>query len=353
MTAMLSQRMFKMSLFWKLQLVFWGAHCCIWFILDATIIATLRNVLFQIVNYPAPFLLSHGLRIIYKKYQVHRLSFVKITFIILILSGICGMFWIIEQEFLSYSFFGQLFEDNLLRQLFYQSYPFVAWSIIYIGYKFYKELVIQKQHTEQALLLAKSAQLEMLKYQLNPHFLFNTLSSLRGLIGSEPAKAKEMVTHISEFLRYSLLEGKKNDVPLYKEIEIIEQYLSIEKIRFNEDLIVEFDIAPETKEITIPIFLIHPLVENAIKHGMQTSPLPLMVWINTTLEDQVLLIEVKNTGKWVAKESKIMHGGTGTGMQNIKKRLEHAYPASYSFEIIKDTDLVLVHIKINMEKNHE
>ena len=188
-------------------------------------------------------------------------------------------FGFLNRKFFRISFFGQFFTDNLKRQLFYQSYPFIAWSVIYVGYKFYKELVIQKQHTEQALLLAKSAQLEMLKYQLNPHFLFNTLSSLRGLIGSEPAKAKDMVTHISEFLRYSLLEGKKNDVPLYKEIEIIEQYLSIEKIRFNEDLIVEFDIAPETKELNIPIFLIHPLVENAIKHGMQTSPLPLRVWI--------------------------------------------------------------------------
>jgi len=345
--------MVKVSLFWKLQLVFWGAHCVIWYFLDASLTSDLKIILFQIVHYPVPFLLSFGLRAIYKKYQVHRLPFIKITFIILIISAICGMIWVLEQEILSYCFYGQFFEDDLKRQLFYQSYPFIVWSVIYLGYKFYKELVVQKRHTEQALLLAKSSQLEMLKYQLNPHFLFNTLSSLRGLIGSEPAKAKAMVTHISEFLRYSLLEGKTNDVPLYKEIEIIEQYLSIEKIRFNEDLIVEFDIAPETKELNIPIFLIHPLVENAIKHGMQTSPLPLRIWINTTLENQVLLIDVKNTGKWAAKDSKIEYEGTGTGLQNIKKRLEHAYPGSYSFEIKKETDFVQVRIKIKMGKNLE
>lgn len=346
---MLRENRFKMSVFWQLQLVFWGSHCLIWFFLDASLTSNLKIILYQIAHYPIPFLLSFGLRAIYKKYQVHRHSFIVIALIILILSAICGVIWVVEQEILSYCFYGQLFEEHLKRQLFYQSYPFIAWSVIYLSYKFYKELVVQKQNTEQALLLAKSAQLEMLKYQLNPHFLFNSLSSLRGLIGSEPAKAKEMVTHISEFLRYSLLEGKKNDVPLYKEIEIIEQYLSIEKIRFNEDLIVEFDIAPETKELNIPIFLIHPLVENSIKHGMQTSPLPLRVWIKSTLEANVLLIDVKNTGKWIAKDSKIEQGGTGTGLQNIKKRLEHAYPDSYSFEIVKETDSVQVVIKINME----
>ena len=350
---MLKERMFKMSLFWKLQLVFWGAHCFIWFFLDSTLIANLKNILSQILHYIAPFLLSYGLRTIYKKYQVHRLSLVKITFIILSLSCICASFWIFEQELFTHLFNSQHFEFNLQRRLFYQSYPFIAWSFIYVGLKFYEELLVQKQHTEQAQLLAKSAQLEMLKYQLNPHFLFNTLSSLRGLIGTEPAKAKDMVTHISEFLRYSLIEGKKNDVPLYKEIEIIEQYLSIEKIRFNEDLIVEFDIAPETKELIIPIFLIHPLVENAIKHGMQTSPLPLMVWIKTTLENKHFVVDVKNSGKWISDDSRIGKEGTGTGLQNIKKRLEHAYQNTYSFEIIKESDFVQVKIKIKISENNE
>jgi two-component system, LytTR family, sensor kinase len=348
MIAVFRERIVKMSLFWQLQFVFWMAHCFIWFILEPSIISSWRNIFFHLAHYPVPFLLSFGLRVVYKNYQVHRFSFFKIAIIIVILSCICGMIWVLEQHLLSYCFFGNLLEDNQKRRLFYQTYPFVAWSVIYVGFKFYEELVLQKQHTEQAQLLAKSAQLEMLRYQLNPHFLFNTLSSLRGLIGSEPVKAKEMVTHISEFLRYSLLEGKKNNVPLYKEIEIIEQYLSIEKIRFDEDLIVEFDIAPDTKELSIPIFLIHPLVENAIKHGMQTSPLPLRVWIKSTFEEKRLVIDVKNTGKWVAKDSKMKHEGTGTGIQNIKKRLENAYPDSYSFGILKESDSVQVHIIINM-----
>ncbi len=353
MIAMLREKKLKMNLFWQLQIVFWGAHCFIWYFLEDSLTSNLKVFLYQIAHYPVPIILSFGLRAVYKKYQVHRFSFIIIAFIILLLSVICGICWVFEQEMLSYIFYGGFFEANIRRQLFYQSYPFIAWSVIYIGYKFYKELVIQKQHTEQALLLAKSAQLEMLKYQLNPHFLFNTLSSLRGLIGSEPDKAREMVTHISEFLRYSLLEGKKNNVPLCKEMEIIEQFLSIEKIRFNEDLIVEFDIAPETRELTIPIFLIHPLVENAIKHGMQTSSLPLNVWINTRLENHVLLVDVKNTGRWVTKDSKNGQEGTGTGLQNIKKRLEHAYPDAYSFEIIKETDFVQVKIKIKMADKHE
>jgi len=224
------------------------------------------------------------------------------------------------------------------------------WCGLYLGYKIWEEWNNEKYQLEHERALLRTSQLEMLKYQLNPHFLFNTLSSLRGLITAEPMRAREMVTQISEFLRYSLLEGKNNEVQLIKEIEIIKLYLNIEQVRYNEDLVVEFNISPESKDFMIPIFLIHPLVENAVKHGMQTSKLPLNISIYSKAENSTLTIEVINSGKWIEKDKKINTNSTGIGLQNIKKRLEHSYLNNHSLEMIKNQDSVKVVIKINFIK---
>ncbi len=342
--------------FWLLNCVFWISHWSIWTLISPEHTENLRNFSFHITYYIGPVFLSFALRYIYKKYSVHLLHFFYIIMIVLTLSIICGILWLIEQHILENLFFGKVTYNrdfNLLRAIWYKLYSFVMWSIIYLGLKVNEEFIIQKQNAERSLLLAKSSQLEMLKYQLNPHFLFNTLSSLRGLISSEPDKAKNMVTHISEFLRYSLHEGKNNEVTLFKEIEIIQQYLDIEKIRYNEDLNIEYDISPGSNDLIIPIFLIHPLVENAIKHGMQTSKLPLKVWIKTRIEDQTLFVDVKNSGKWIENESKGVISNTGTGLQNIQKRLVNAYPDKHSLNIIKENDFVQVVIAIKLESKYE
>jgi len=234
---------------------------------------------------------------------------------------------------------------------YFNSFPIILWSSLYLGYKIWAEWNDQKSQLEQQQTLLKSSQLEMLKYQLNPHFLFNTLSSLRGLINVDPTRAREMVTQISEFLRYSLLEGKNNEVQLIKEIEIIKQYLNIEQVRYDEDLILEYDISPETKDLMIPIFLIHPLVENAVKHGMQSSQLPLIISIRSEIIDRNLQIEVGNSGHWIENDNKGGKNNSGIGLLNIQKRLEHSYPGNHSFEIIKDPEFVKVVIKINYSEH--
>lgn len=347
----------KQKLFWKLQLVFWFSHGLFWILVQPSTLKDPKVLFWQVILYTAPIILSFVLRYINKKYQIYRLPFLSQSIVIIVLSACCGIIWVAEIEFIGYCLYGEIhletIYDDLIRRIFYQSYPFFAWNVIYLGYKYYEESVLQKQQADKAMLLAKNAQLEMLKYQLNPHFLFNTLSSLRGLISTEPEKARTMVTRISEILRYSLLEGKNNEVPLFREIEIIQQYLFIEKVRFNEDLMVEFDIAPETNDVTIPVFLIHPLVENAIKHGMQTSILPLKILVTTAFSEGKLFILVRNSGRWIEREQQSDPEGTGTGLQNIQKRLEHSYPDNYSFGILKEPDSVEVRIQINSDRRYE
>ena len=221
-------------------------------------------------------------------------------------------------------------------------------NIFYIGFSFYKESLIQKQNVEKSTLLAKQAQLEMLRYQLNPHFLFNTFSTLRALVrNNKNIIAEKVITKISEFLKYSLLEGEDSFVNLSKEISIINHYLDIEKIRFGEKLDVTFDIDPNTESIMVPVFLIHPIIENAVKHGMKTSPSPLVIIIKTRLFSDSLIIEVSNSGKWIEKEKDDMI--ICTGLENTKKRLKLAYPEMHSYDIIKKEDHVKIKIIINNE----
>jgi len=198
----------------------------------------------------------------------------------------------------------------------------------------------QKKELETEKL---ASELAFLKSQINPHFLFNTLSSLRALTSEENVKAKEIITKISEFLRYTLITSGNNEVPLKNEIEVVKNYLDIEKVRFEEELLVEFDIDPAAEMCLIPIFLIHPLVENAIKHGMQTSPIPLKIFITAKMIDNILYLCVTNTGSWINRTEK---NSTGKGLENIKKRLEIFSPTHHNFEVIKNAETVEVKLSL-------
>jgi len=336
---------------------FWYGNSFFWLIilLESAIInpeslETLEN--FKRVLLPAlsGFIVTFCLRLLFKIFNVHRYALYKIFIVSLVYSVLASLIWTYSYFLPSYFLYGVLEKVPfpVLTHLFEINFITIAlWCCLYLGYKIWEEWNDQKYQLEQERTLLRTAQLEMLKYQLNPHFLFNTLSSLRGLITIEPLRAREMVTQISEFLRYSLLEGKNNEVQLLKEIEIIRLYLNIEQVRYDEDLVIKFDISPDTNDFMIPIFLIHPLVENAVKHGMQTSELPLKIYVHTEVTNNTLKIDVTNTGKWLEKENKAKTPNTGIGLQNIQKRLEHTYPGNSTFEIIKDHNFVKVIITIN------
>jgi LytS/YehU family sensor histidine kinase len=225
---------------------------------------------------------------------------------------------------------------------------FFVWSLLYFGIKYWIQLSLEKEKAEKANLLAQSAQLQMLRYQLNPHFLFNSLNSVWALIDEDKKASKEMISELSEFLRYSLVSKNYANVPLKQELDAIRLYFSIEKKRFEEKLDVTFDIEPEAEEYPVLSFLVHPLVENAVKYGMKTSPMPLKIVISGKVAKGNLHIEVKNTGKWV--EPHIDNHSTGTGIKNIQLRLENAFPGRNAFTIGPSGEWVVATILLFSEK---
>lgn len=206
----------------------------------------------------------------------------------------------------------------------------------------------QKETAHKAETLAKDVQLKMLRYQINPHFLFNVLNSIYTLIDENTEKAKKLVIDMSEYYRYTL-NKQQHTVSIEKEVESITKYLEIQKTRFEEDFQYEISVEEAVKSVIIPSFLIHLLIENAVKYGTRTVKEKLIIRLSITLVNKILFIRVSNTGKILnartAGEKNI--DGTGNGIENLKNRLSLYYDDNYSFSLNEEDGCVIATIEIN------
>ena len=228
-------------------------------------------------------------------------------------------------------------------------YPAVLllWSFLFLKAAQWQEQRSQEERVLRAESLTREARLRMLRYQLNPHFLFNALNSIGALAGEAPHRIQRMVGELSGFLRYSLLDPERLEVPLGEEIRAAAQYLEVEKVRFEDDLDVHVDVDPAAAERVVPAFLVLPLVENAIKHGRRTSPMPLRIQVDGRIEADALIIEVQNTGRWAgAGQSSEPPAGTGTGLRNLRERLAAHYPWRHRFDVYEEGGSVHARIRI-------
>lgn len=246
----------------------------------------------------------------------------------------------------------QLGEELILDDTVYSAVVLLAWSVLYFGIKSYQALQMEKERALRAEAHAKEAQLQMLAYQLNPHFLFNALNSIRAMIDEDRLRAREMVTEVAGFLRYALLDRPLQSARLSEEADALRGYLRIEQIRFEERLDVYVAIAPEAARCWIPAFLLHPLVENALKHG---SGNPLRVRLLAAVEGDRLRISVENTGSlqgrpapsaFLTPERAERLLGMGIGLRNVRARLEQLLPGDHVMEITEQAGWVRVNIEI-------
>jgi len=229
---------------------------------------------------------------------------------------------------------------------------FMAWNACYLAVRAHYRMEQERENALLADAKAQEAQLAALRGQLSPHFLFNALNSIQALIGEEPCRAQFAVEKLASLLRCSLRQSTGGKTRLSEELDSIRQYLSLEKIRFEDNLLVKTEIEPQTESMAIPGFLLQPLVENAVKHGMQTSEMPLQLTIRAGLEGSSLCIEVANSGKW--REGETLLGddpNRGIGLRLVRDRLELSYPGRHRFERCSEDGRVTQRIEIqNMIK---
>jgi len=179
------------------------------------------------------------------------------------------------------------------------------------------------------------SQLDALRTQLHPHFLFNTLNSISVLMRKDVDAADRMLVQLSSLLRVTLSANDAHEIPLEQELEILERYLEIEKIRFEDRLTVRMDVDPALRDALVPQLLLQPLVENAIRHGISEREAAGVVEIRAERSDGIVRLEVRDNGPGMRAPSP--NRGEGVGLSNLRARLEHLYGAHASL-VTRDAD---------------
>ncbi|MEA3067908.1 MAG: two-component system, LytTR family, sensor kinase [Sphingomonadales bacterium] len=207
-----------------------------------------------------------------------------------------------------------------------------AWTALYYGINYFLLLEDEIRQREKLEGQASTAQLAMLRYQLNPHFLFNTLNSISTLVLlKQTERANAMLARLSSFLRYTLANEPTAQVTLAQEVETLKLYLEIEKMRFEDRLRPHFKIESETIGARLPSLLLQPLIENAIKYAVTPAEHGADIWITAMREGQAVRIEVADNGDGTGSEFAASQS-TGVGLANIRDRLSQAYGGAHRFE---------------------
>lgn len=225
----------------------------------------------------------------------------------------------------------------LYRFLFSNYFHFnilTYWIILgaYYGIDYYKKYRERELRTCQLEAQLAKAHLQALKIQVHPHFLFNTLHTISSLVYRDPSAADRMISRLSELLRSTLEQADSQETPLKFELEMLDQYVEIMKTRFGDRLGVEYDIQPEAIDAFVPNFILQPLVENAIRHGINPKKEGGIVRVSASLQDGRLLIRISDNGLGI-KEGEEVLLKKGFGLKNTKERLHRLYGQSILFEL--------------------
>ena len=242
-------------------------------------------------------------------------------------------------------------QENNYQQYWDATFPYrigtgvIIYAIIILTYFLFTSLTnLSEKNAREAKLesLVKETELKMLRSQINPHFLFNSLNSISSLTITDPEKARNMVIKLSDFMRYALSRKDEQPVSLRSELENLRLYLDIEKVRFGERLATEEHIDNECLEVNIPVMLLQPIYENAVKHGVYESTGCVKIVTTASVIEGYLSITISNNYENGTSSAK----GTGTGLINVTRRLELTYGNKSSIRTEKENGIFSVRIYV-------
>jgi len=328
--------------FWRLQFIGWGGTALL---RAMTNIANGKpeQIVVTLIATVTGFSISLILSVIYGSLISRRplitwsATAVALSFAVVIAAMING--WTLSISTGSEASFAQT-----VLSVFYLDMPLLgAWSALYYAINYYLQVEEQADRLERLEAQATSAQLAMLRYQLNPHFLFNTLNSISTLVllrQTEPANA--MLTRLSGFLRHTLVTQPGGKVSVAQEVETLKLYLDIERMRFEDRLRTVFRVEPAAAKASIPSLLLQPLIENAIKYAVSPQEEGARISLTAQVIGGRLRVTVADTGPGLREQAARVADGlrsgtgpvsTGVGLANIRDRLAQAYGEEHRFEI--------------------
>lgn len=340
----------KEKLYLLLQLGGWLTYVII-----ALLFAGVQNEPFNLKFITALFLIyvigisiTHGYRHFIIKFGWTKLSIShlipKVLISIFILSIIFQIFYlmgrlIMFQEKQSIDFFENI--GNILNW----GILIGMWSVIYFAYQFFERYRTEEIKNLKWEATKNEIELNKLKSQLNPHFIFNSMNSIRALIDEDPKKAKRSVTQLANILRNTLMMGRKKTVLFEEEMAIVNDYIELEKTRYEERLKCVAKIEEDAYSFQVPSLMIQTLVENGIKHGISKLPSGGVIELRATVIKDILTIEIENSGTLVANSQP----ETGFGILNTTQRLNLLYGDQATFAIY-NSDQSTVITKVELPK---
>src|ERR1700678_524917 len=227
----------------------------------------------------------------------------------------------------------------LTLETFFASILVFVWLCLYYFYDLFDRLNRSEIERFQLMTSVKEAELRALKSQVNPHFIFNSLNSLRALIDEDPARARQAVTQLANLLRYSLQSGQLETVPFEDELDVVNDYLALEQVRHEERLRLRLDIAPNALQLPIPPMLLQTLVENAVKYGISQRPEGGEIAITAFNEGGALRILVSNPGEL---RQGLQASSTGLGLHNAAERLRLIFGDRATLKLRSDKPALVV-----------
>lgn len=329
-------------LYWSAQFVGWTSYVALIYLATYAKDSTKIDSIFIIEILGLVFfgiLWTHIMRFTFFKLNWLELRLAPLIPRVLAISLVCSLFIAASTTSLSLLVNPKELENlsalNVVINVFAVLVLVLFWNSIYFTFHFFQKS--RKQELSNLSLEASRNEIELknLRSQLNPHFLFNSLNSIRALIDIEPSKAKESVTTLSNLLRKSLILGKENLVTLEEELEMVSNYLELEKIRFEERLDVRLILDESLNDFLLPPFSLQMLVENAIKHGIAHLVDGGVIFIETKRENSDVIVSVSNSGEITEKID------TGIGIENTKRRLALQFRDSAEFELTQKENQVV------------
>ena len=345
-------------LYWLLQGIGWS----LWGITGVVLVSIFGKfswlvVAIEVIVAAVMLLSSHALRLYLRRRDWARLPLARLLPRLVLANGVTalagmaatgllvtGLLWRWQPQQMGGGFPWMQYVGYTIQS----SFVLWLWLACYFGLHYFDNYRSAEVERWKLAATAHEAEMRTLKAQLNPHFLFNGLNNIRALVMEDPTRARAMMTHLAELLRYSIQRSGAEQVPLATELEIVENYLQLEALQLEERLRYTLDVAPEALAVSLPPMTLQLLVENGIKHGLNPRPaggcISLGAWLEPAAGGARLRVVVRNTGTYQPQPNH-----AGVGVRNVRERLALLFGPAAHFAIGPDTrqpDTVLAELAI-------
>jgi two-component system, LytTR family, sensor kinase len=338
----------KNKIYWYCQIIGWSVYIFLNLIFfGLTGKSTARESVLLLTFLPMGIFYTHLYRNIIIRYRFLKLKVIGQVIIVILSSVALAIIFILTSYAIAF-IIGSKVTFNIVdffANVFSVVVVFVMWNIFYFVFHYFQNYKRSEINNYRLMALSNETELNNLKAQLNPHFMFNSLNSIRALIDEEPPKAKKAITQLSNILRNTLLMSKNKEITLKDELVLVKDYLELEQIRYEERLTAIFSKDENCEGILVPPLIVQAQVENGIKHGISRLPEGGKIEIEVYKDQQFLHIHVSNSGQLNTAKPE-----TGFGFKNSEQRLQILYGDTAKITIHEEQMMVHVKIQIPLQR---